>query len=496
MASSPQNATAPAALQNPAAVEPKAQTVSTRHSIRVGGKELKYTVTCGTALIREECEKEGNREQHAARAELFYIAYTLDGVKDTAKRPITFSFNGGPGSSSVWLHLGVLGPQRVATDDFGNALPAPGRLVENPLTLLASSDLVFIDPIGTGFSRMVTGDKVSEFHDYQRDLDSVAEFIRAHLSSTGRWASKKFIIGESYGTTRACGLAALLQERFQIHVNGLMLVSCAMDFATLRFDAGHDLPYVLFLPTYTAAAWFHKKLPPALQKLSLEKAVAQAEAFAAGAYSAALFKGSQLSEREFKDMAAQVAQFTGLSSAYVERAQLRVSAHRFFKELLREEGRVIGRFDARFAGQDRDDAGELMEDDASGATLMGAYGAQVNHYLRETLNWKTELPYTLLGRLYLSWKWQGFEGRYPNVGEALRKAMHASTQMRVYVANGYYDLATPHFASDYVVNHAITRPEHHARITTSYFRAGHMMYIHKPDLEKLCADLTAFVQAK
>jgi carboxypeptidase C (cathepsin A) len=475
---------------------PQPKSVSTRHSIRIKGKALNYTVTCGTALICEEKEKEGTREGHKPRAELFYIAYTLDGVKHASARPITFSFNGGPGSSSVWLHLGVLGPKCVATDDFGNAQPTPGSLVDNPLTLLAHSDLVFIDPIGTGFSRMIDGDKVSEYHDYQRDLDSVAEFIRAHLSSNNRWASRKFIIGESYGTTRACGLAALLQERYQVHVNGLMLVSCAMDFATLRFDAGHDLPYVLFLPTYAATAWFHKKLPAALQKLSLEKVIAQAETFASGPYAAALFQGSALSAKDSASMAAQVADFTGLSAAYVQRAQLRVSAHRYFKELLREQGKVIGRFDTRFTGQDRDDAGEMMEDDAAGANLYGAYGAQINHYLRHALKWDTELPYTLLGRLYLSWKWQGFEGRYPSVGESLRKAMHANESMRVYVANGYYDLATPHFASDYVMRHAITRPAHFARVQTEYFKAGHMMYIHKPDFEKLCADLAAFVKAQ
>jgi carboxypeptidase C (cathepsin A) len=474
---------------------PQPKSVSTRHRIRIKGKVLSYTVTCGTAIIREEKEKDGNRDGHKPRAELFYIAYTVDGAKDPGARPITFSFNGGPGSSSVWLHLGILGPKRVATDSFGNTEPAPGRLVDNPLTLLAHSDLVFIDPIGTGFSRMIDGDKVNEYHDYQRDLDSVAEFIRAHLSSTNRWASRKFIIGESYGTTRACGLATLLQERYQVHVNGLMLVSCAMDFATLRFDPGHDLPYVLFLPTYAASAWFHKKLPPELQKQPLEKVLAQAEAFACGPYASALFQGSALSAKDTASMATQVARITGLTSAYVARAHLRVSAVRFFKELLRDEGKVIGRFDSRFTGQDRDDAGETMEDDASGTNLWGAYGAQINDYLRRSLKWDSELPYTLLGRLYLSWKWQGFEGRYPSVGESLRKAMHANSALRVYVANGYYDLATPHFASDYVMRHAITRPEQFVRVQTSYFKAGHMMYLHKPDLEKLANELAHFVRA-
>jgi carboxypeptidase C (cathepsin A) len=311
---------------------------------------------------------------------------------------------------------------------------------------------------------------------------------------TSAGPAPKYLLGESYGTTRACGLAAHLQESHQIVFSGLMLISCALDFATLRFSEGNDLPYLAFLPSYTAAAHHHKRLSPALQRKKLEVVVKEAEAFASGEYNAALFQGAKLPAKEAARIAARMAELTGLSSAYILRANLRVSAYRFFKELLREQGLVIGRFDARFTAQDRDDAGELGEDDPSASAIMGPFGAQINHYLRHELRFESALPYTLLGRLYLTWKWQAFEGRYPNVGESLRKVMHHNPELRVYVANGYQDLATPYFGTEHSLNHAITRPEMLERIDQQFFQAGHMMYLHQPDFKKLCTDLLGFVR--
>jgi carboxypeptidase C (cathepsin A) len=473
---------------------PVDQRSETKHSIKVGGKTLAYTVVASSTTLREETDKDGKREGHKARAQMFSIAYTLDGVKNPGKRPVVFVFNGGPGSSSVWLHLGAIGPRMVQCDAFGTPVATPGALVDNPDTLLAKADLVFIDPVGTGFSRMLDGDSTKEYHDYQRDLDSIGEFIRTWLSANGRWASPKYLLGESYGTTRACGLAAHLQDAHQIAFNGLVLISCALDFATLRFNEGNDLPYAVFLPSYAAAAHHHKRLSPALQRKKLAAVVKEAEAFAAGEYNAALFQGAKLPAKELQRIATRMAELTGLSAEYIQRANLRVSAYRFFKELLRDQGLVIGRFDARFTSEDRDDAGELGEADPSASAIMGPFGAQINHYLRHDLRFESALPYTLLGRLYLSWKWQGFEGRYPNVGEALRKVMHQNPELRVYVANGYQDLATPYFGTEYTLNHAITRPEMLGRIDQQFFNAGHMMYLHQPDLKKLCADLLEFVQ--
>ena len=313
----------------------------TRHRLKVGRRELAYTATCGTMVLKEEAEKEGKSEGEKARAQVFFIAYALDDVADKAKRPVTFSFNGGPGSSSVWMHLGLLGPKRVQLDDEGYAAAPPGKLVANDLTLLEASDLVFIDPVGTGFSRMVEGEKVKEYHDYKRDLESVGEFIRLYCSRYGRWSSPKFLIGESYGTTRASGLAGHLLERYGMYLNGVMLVSCALDFQVLRFDPGNDLPHVLFLPTYAASAWYHRRLPPDLQKRPLARLIREVEEFAGNEYANALFKGARLAAKERREIAARLARYTGLTPEYIERTDLRIEIFRFCKELLRDEGRTV-----------------------------------------------------------------------------------------------------------------------------------------------------------
>jgi carboxypeptidase C (cathepsin A) len=338
--------------------EAKDVTSVTKHSIKINGKSLKYTVTCGTVVLKEEHDKDGEALDAKARASMFFIAYTLDGVKDPAKRPITYSFNGGPGSSSVWLHLGLLGPKRVKLDDEGNASAPPYQLIDNDYSIFDKTDLVFIDPIGTGYSRMIAGEKVKEFHDYKRDLESVGEFIRLYTSRNERWASPKYIAGESYGTTRACGLAGLLQEKHGMYLNGLLLISCAMDFQTLRFDHGNDLPPVLFLPTYTATAWYHGALAPAEQKRKLKELLQEVEAFAAGEYSAALFKGASLDAKERAAIVTKLVRYTGLSREYIEATNLRVQIHRFCKELLRAKGETVGRLDSRFKNKDRDSAGE------------------------------------------------------------------------------------------------------------------------------------------
>lgn len=361
--------------------EPADQISVTRHRTRIGKRDIAYTVTCGTMVLKEESEKDGRSEGEKARARVFFIAYSMDEVADKSKRPVTFSFNGGPGSSSVWLHFGVLGPRRVDLDAEGHASPPPGRLVDNEFSLLDVSDLVFIDPVGTGFSRMVEGEKVKEYHEYKRDLESVGEFIRLWVSRYGRWASPKYLIGESYGTTRASGLSGHLLERYGMYLNGVMLVSCALDFAVLRFDPANDLPPTLFLPTYAATAWFHKRLPADLQKKPLRKLLDEVQAFAAGEYAAALFQGARLSAKARKDIVQRVARYTGLSPEYVERTDLRIEIFRFCKELLRDEGRTVGRLDSRYTGMDRDSAGEEFEFDPAMAEIYGPYAAAANDYV-------------------------------------------------------------------------------------------------------------------
>ena len=465
----------------------------TRHRATIGGREIAYTATCGTLVLREESQKEGRAEGDKARATVFFVAYTLDGA-EPGSRPVTFSFNGGPGSSSVWLHLGLAGPKRVLLDDEGRAPEPPGRLVPNEFSLLDRTDLVFIDPVGTGYSRMAEGEKVDEYHEYKRDLESVGEFIRLWTTRYARWSSPKYLIGESYGTTRASGLAGHLLERYGMYLNGLMLVSCALDFALLRFDPGNDLPPVLFLPTYAATAWYHRRLPPELQARPLGALLEEVQAFAAGEYAAALFLGARLPAARRAEIARRVAAYSGLSTDYVERTNLRVQIHRFCKELLRDRGLTVGRLDSRFTGTDRDAAGELGEYDPGFSAIFGAYGAAMNDYVRRDLAFESDATYEVLKGLYLNWGWKEFANKYANVGETLRKAMSMNPAMRVLVANGYYDLATPHFASDYTFDHLALAEPLRANLTVSYYEAGHMMYAHRPSLEALAARLREFIR--
>ena len=427
------------------------------------------------------------------KATIFFIAYTRDDVEDKSKRPVTFSFNGGPGSSSVWLHLGVLGPRRVVSGDVDDPQPPPYRLEDNAYTLLDETDLVFIDPVSTGYSRPVPGEKAKEFHGFKKDIESVGDFIRLWLSRYQRWNSPKFLIGESYGTTRAAGLSGYLQERYGMYLNGIMLVSAILNFLTHRFDHGNDLPYITFLPTYTATAWYHKRLPEDLQG-DLQNALDEARAFAHNEYTLALMKGSALPETERAQIIDKLARYTGLSPEFIERCDLRVEIFRFTKELLRDQGRTVGRLDSRFTGIDRDSAGEHFEHDPSMSAIMGPYTATFNQYVREELEFEVDLPYEILNpKIWQNWRFDNHENRYVNVAETLRKAMTTNPFLKVIVLNGYYDLATPFFASEYTFNHLGLDPSLQSNLSMEYYEAGHMMYMHMPSLEKMKKDLAGFI---
>lgn len=475
---------------------PKDQLVETQHTLTIGGQEIKYTVTCGTLVLKEEAEKkgEGEAEGEKAKASVFFIAYTRNEVEDRTKRPVTFSFNGGPGSASVWLHLGVLGPRRVLMDEIGNPTPPPFRLVDNDFSLLDHTDLVFIDPVSTGYSRPVPGEKAKEFHGFKKDIESVGDFIHLYTTRYQRWPSPKFLIGESYGTTRAAGLSGYLQERHSMYLNGIMLVSVVLDFATLRFEPGHDLPHLLYLPTFAATAWYHQKLAPDLQK-DLRATIKEAEAFAAGEYAAALLKGAALTDQERARIVKQLARYTGLSADYIERTNLRIDIHRFVKELLRDERRTVGRLDSRFKGIDRDAAGEFHDYDPSLTNIMGPYAATFYDYVRGELKFESDLPYEILSfKVNQNWSFAEHEGRFVKVADTLRQAITINPYLKVFVANGYYDLATPHFATEYTFNHLALDPSLQANITMRYYEAGHMMYIHLPSLAQLKQDLAEFVR--
>jgi carboxypeptidase C (cathepsin A) len=473
---------------------PQDNLVETKHSITLGGQTINYTVTTGTIVLKEEAEKEGASEGEKPKAEFFFIAYTREDLENPAQRPITFSFNGGPGSASVWLHLGVLGPRRVALTEIGDLPPPPYQLVDNEYSLLDVSDLVFIDPVSTGYSRPVSGEKAKEFHGFKKDIESVGDFIRLYTTRYGRWLSPKFLIGESYGTTRAAGLSGYLQERHGMFFNGIMLVSSVLEFGTIEFHPGNDLPYIFFLPSFAATAWYHKKLDAELQS-DLRVTLQQVEAFALNEYAPALFKGNTLGEEERGQVAQKLARFTGLSLDYVQRANLRIEIFHFTKELLRSEHRTVGRLDSRFQGIDRDQTGATIENDPSLTNILGPYTAALYDYVRRVLKFESDLPYEVLSnKVNEGWSYSEHENKYVNVADILRGAISINPFLQVFIANGYYDLATPYFATAYTFNHLELDPSLRGNISMAYYEAGHMMYTHTPSLVRLKEDLTNFIQ--
>jgi carboxypeptidase C (cathepsin A) len=480
---------------------PKDNLVVTQHKVRIGGKEIKYTVTAGTMVLKEETpDREKESEGEKPRVQVFFIAYTKDmnGAKNSdraalAKRPLTFSFNGGPGSSSVWLHLGVLGPRRVVLTDEGELPPPPFRLTDNQYSLLDETDLVFIDPVSTGYSRAVDGEKPKEWHEFRKDIESVGDFIRLYTTRYNRWLSPKFLIGESYGTTRAAGLSGYLQERHGLYLNGLMLISVVLDFMTILFHPNNELPFVLFLPGYAATAWFHKK---AGVGQTLRKFLKDAEEFARGEYASALMKGDLLSVEERLHVVGELARFTGLSTDFIERTNLRIVDRHFFKELLRESGRTIGRLDSRFLGIDRLGVTESAEYDPLFTNVIGPYTASFYDYVRAELKFESDLPYEILNRkVWPQWSYSAFENQYVNVAETMRRAMTYNPHLKVFVGNGYYDLGTPYFATEYTFNHLGLNQSLHHNVSMEYYEAGHMMYIHMPSLKKMKADLAQFIKS-
>ena len=458
--------------------------VVAKHSIRAGNRQLNYTVTTGFMPIKN---REGETE-----ARIFYMAYSLDGVQNPKDRPLMFSFNGGPGSSSVWLHLGALGPKRVKMLDDGLMPPSPYELVDNEFTWLTETDLVFIDPVGTGFSRAARQDLASKFFSLNGDIESVGEFIRMYLVRNERWASPLFLVGESYGTTRASGLSGYLFEK-GIAFNGIALVSTVMNFQTIRFAEGNDLTNILIFPSYAATAWYHKKLPADLQSKPLREVLREAEDFAAGELTAAMMKSDRMTANEKQSVSEKFARLSGLSRDFVTQNNLRVDLSEFQKELLRDRRRSVGRLDSRFLGIDRDAAGDNPDHDASMSAIRTPYTATFNDYVRRELGFKSDLEYYILGGGIGAWNWNTNNG-YANTSIPLREAMQKNPYMKIFVASGYYDMATPYFATEYTLANMNLDPALRRNISVSYYEAGHMMYIEKNSLRKLKEDVTAFLQ--
>ena len=457
----------------------------TRHRMVIKGKTISYTTTAGNILLKSE---EGK-----ARGSIFYIAYNRDGITDPAQRPIMFCFNGGPGGAAVWVHLGAFGPKKSLLDDEGfPVVPPPGKLVDNEFCVLDLTDLVFVDPISTGYSRALPGEDAKQFHGYEKDVESVAEFIRLYVTRNQRWASPKFLAGESYATTRVSGLSYHLQIEHGMFLNGIILISAILNWQNTDWSIGNDMAYIIFLPSYTAAAWYHKKLGPELSG-DLKSVLDQAKVFALNKYARALLQGNRLSPENEAEIIRKMSTLTGLSEEFIARCNLRVSEERFYKELLRDQGKTVGRLDTRYTGVDRDAAGEKPDFDQSWSIVVGSYVALLNDYIRRELKYQNDLPYHYMAKV---WPWKlknDARGGYLNAAEVLRQAMHFNPRLKVLIASGYYDFATPFFDAEYTVSHMELAPELIENITMTYYESGHMMYVRKSAHTKFRRDMEIFI---
>jgi len=450
--------------------------VVTQHTARIEGQTVAYTAEAGWLPIRDDGKTVGK---------MFYVAYTRNGVQDLSTRPLLFSFNGGPGTASVWMHMGYTGPRRVVYDDDGFAQRPPGALEDNPHSILDAADIVYIDPIATGFSRMVEGEELHKYHGTLSDIQSVAEFIRLYLVKKDRWMSPKLVIGESYGTTRASGLAGYLLSAHQIYLNGVILVS----MTDLNVERGPDVSIAMGLPQRTATAWYHHQLASDLQNRPLREVLDEAETFAMGDYVHALLEGDRLSDAERTEIAQRVARYTGLSPEYVLSANLRIDARRFWKELLRDQRLTVGRLDSRYTGVDQDAAGENPDYDPAMADWNGPFGNAVNRYLREELKYNPDLAYNVWGPVR---PWNRSDGT--NVGEMLGNAMRQNPYLKVMIQGGYYDAATDYFNAQYTISHLQPGGELEDRFRFRFYESGHMMYLRKPDLANANNDLREFIR--
>jgi carboxypeptidase C (cathepsin A) len=490
-AGSPRQSEATAGTNEPPAAKVEAGTIPdathkpvlTTNTVAIAGQRVTYVAETGMLPLLGS--------NGTSRASVFYVAYTRTGRTNLAARPVMFCFNGGPGSSSVWLHLGALGPRRVKMNEDGTLPTPPFGLMDNEYSILDASDLVFIDPVATGFSRPGKDEKPDQFFGDSADLDSVGEFIRLWTTRHERWLSPKYLCGESYGVFRAAGLADHLRSRYGMYLNGLILVSGVLDFATIWNNAGNDVPYPLYLPAYTAAAQFHKKLPPDLQS-DLPKALAEAREFARGEYVSALQQGKSLPADEHKKIAAELARLTGLSPQVIEDNHLRVDSGVFRKQLLHDQGLILGAYDARLTGRDDNPASPEPDFDPAFAATLGPFSAAMNSYVRGELKFEDDLPYEILAGVQ-PWNY-GVRNSYASAGERLASTMNQNPYMRILVLGGRCDLVCPMDTMRYALEHMPLDAAYRTNITYAGFDAGHMMYVNLPDLQKLQKDLENFLK--
>jgi carboxypeptidase C (cathepsin A) len=476
----------------PDAVPPKEETSITDHTIRLGGQTIAYKATASTTLLKDD--------KGEPTALMYSTAYVRSDTKDPSQRPIAFIYNGGPGSASVWLHMGAFGPRRVVTENASATPPAPYKVVDNESSLLDKADLVFIDPVGTGFSHAVGKAQDKDFWGVDEDVKSLAQFISIYISRNNRWNSPKFLIGESYGTFRSVALGNYLQSTDGIFVNGIVLISSVLDVSTLGFITGDDRSYIFYLPSYAATAWYYKILKD--RPDDLNAFLNEARQFAIGEYATALTKGSKLTDAEQADIAAKLSRFTGLSPDYLIKADLRVALPQFQAELQRSRGLTVGRYDARYAGPTYDLLSETAEFDPSFSAVLGAFTAAFNSYVREDLKFGQDKTYKVLPSAPSEgWDWKHNAGPgstfpvVPNVEPDLVRELIENPQLQVQVENGYFDMATPFLATEYTMDHLLLPGNLRDHIHFQYYSAGHMMYLHEEDLTKLKGNIAIFIDS-
>jgi carboxypeptidase C (cathepsin A) len=501
----PSPSPADAKPETPKPPEEEASRLSvTEHSITINGQVLKYKATAGYLTLSEERQDKdekpddsarpaGNPEPEAGKpkARIFFIAYTREDAADTTTRPITFAFNGGPGAASVWLHLGELGPRRVKLDQLAPNPGPPYSLVDNDQTWLTDTDLVFIDPVSTGYSRPAPGASAGEFHGYEEDVKSIGEFIRLYITHNNRWLSPKFIVGESYGGTRAAGLCDYLQNEASIYLDGVIIVSGLMNWQNIDFSPGNDIAFCLGLPALADTAWYYKKDAPEYQQGDVNHMRQEAEEFAIKDYLLALGKGDQLADADRLQIAGRLSKFLGLPVDYILRHHLRVSDDDFRTELLKSESRAPGRYDSRYSGLVYDAGGDIG--DPSFIAIRGAFEATINSYLRTELKFESDLPYRILADVG-PWRFNS-ENKYLDVSEALGKAMTENPRLKVWVTCGYYDLAISYFSTEYTLDHMHLDPSIRQNLTFTKYDSGHMIYTDQTAIKAMRDDFGSFLKA-
>ena len=457
--------------------------VTTHHQITLHGKTLSYTATAGRLPIK--------RDDGKTEAEMFFVAYTLDG-QDAAKRPLTFSFNGGPGSASVWLHMGALGPKRVVLQANGFMPAAPYRLEDNPDTLLDRSDIVMVDAMATGYSRAANAELTKKFLGVKGDVQAFGEFIRLYISRYDRWSSPLFLLGESYGTTRAAGIAGYLADH-GIAFNGVTLLSMALDFQTLEWNKSNDLPYFLLVPTFNMIAGYHHKLAADLTG-DVAKTREEVVRWSSNEYALALGKGDAMTPEEHRKIVDQLARYIGLRPEVVEAHNLRIDVPTFTHELLLDQKLVVGRLDGRFSSPDP--GGDHFYD-PTGAAILPPYTSAFNNYLRTDLNYKSDMPYRVFAYDqpgFQKWEWGNAVEGFPSTAGGLRSAMIKNPYMKILVMEGYYDLATPFAAANWTMDHLDLGPQSRQNISYATYGSGHMVYVDRAEHDKMKKDLVEFME--